>query len=210
MRSFRSASALSLLLALSTTAASAQSGPTFGLLAGVTSSKVTLSGDAVTVDLGSRTGFSGGVSLRTPLSPMFDLEVDALYAQKGFKIDDSDSDASAEVKLGYIDIPVLLSYRFGTGPTQPFIAAGGTVSIKIGCDLGATSGGISASTDCAEVVEGDIAGMDLGLTVGAGIRFNRFSLQARYTSGLSEVVDDGEDNVTNHNRALFFLAGVSF
>lgn len=199
--------AVAALLALGTTAAQAQS-PTFGLLGGLTSSKVTVDGDVISFTLDSRTGFAGGLSARFPLSPMVGLEIDAMYAQKGFKI--SDEGDSAELKLGYLEVPVLLALEFGDAQARPFVLAGGTVSLKAGCDVGATTGGVSASSSCEDVVDDEQKSLDLGFTVGGGVAFNRFSVQARYTVGLMDIFDDNDDSVSSKNRALFLLAGVSF
>ncbi len=186
----------------------AAQGPAFGVLGGLTSSKVVVSGEQISVTLDSRTGFAAGVSARMPLGAMLDLEVDGLYAQKGFKI--SDGGDSAELKLAYIDIPVMLSYQLGSGNVAPFLLGGGTLSIKSGCSVAATSGSVSASADCEDITGDSQKSTDLGLTVGGGLRFDRFSLQARYTFGMTDAFDDGDDTVSSKNRALFFLAGFSF
>ncbi len=195
------------LLVLGAASAQAQA-PTFGVLGGLTSSKVTVDGEGISITLDSRTGFAAGLSARFPLSAMLGLEIDGMYAQKGFKI--SDGEDSAELKLGYLEIPVLLNYELGGSSTRPFLLGGATASIKAGCDVVATSGGVSASADCEEITDGEQNALDLGLTVGGGVAFNRFSVQARYTVGMSEIFDDNDDSVTSKNRALFLLAGFSF
>lgn len=203
----RNSLAIAALLLATAGAAQAQA-PTFGVIGGITSSKVTVDGEGISLTLDSRTGFAGGVTARFPLSSMLGLEVDAMYAQKGFKI--SDGGDSAELKLGYIEVPVLLAYEIGTASARPFLLAGGTASIKAGCDVGATSGGVSASSSCEDVVESEQKSLDLGLTFGGGVAFNRFSVQARYTVGMTEIFDDEDETVTSKNRALFLLAGFSF
>jgi len=198
-----------LALILGATASAGAQSTSFGVLGGLTSSKVTVDGDQITVTLDSRTGFAGGLASRTPLGGQLGLEVDALYAQKGFKI--SDGGDSAELKLGYIDVPVLLRYGLTTSTTtSPFLLAGGTVSFKASCDVGSTSGGVSASASCKDVTGDDQKSVDVGLTVGGGVDFNRFTIQARYTIGMTDILDDGDGSVTTKNRALFLLAGIMF
>ncbi len=197
-----------LTLVFTLTAPAAAQRTSFGVLGGLTSSKVTVSGDQISVTLDSRTGFAGGLASHTSLGGQLGLEVDALYAQKGFKI--SDGGDSAELKLGYIDVPVLLRYQFNQSKTSPFILAGGTASFKASCDVGGTSGGVSASASCKDVTGDDQKSVDVGLTVGGGVDFNRFTIQARYTIGLTDILDDGDASVTTKNRALFLLAGIMF
>lgn len=199
--------ALSGLLALGLAPVAAQS-PKIGVLGGITSSNVTVDGENVSFSLESRTAITAGLSLQFPLSPMLDLEVDALYTSKGTKI--SDGGDSAELKLSYIDVPVLLRYNLGTAEAKPFLLAGGSVGIKASCSIGATSGSVSASSDCIDVVQDDQKSVDLGLTFGGGVAFNRFSIQARYTLGLTDIFDDDDDSVTSKNTTLFLLAGFSF
>jgi hypothetical protein len=198
---------LAALFLAGTTTVAAQS-PTLGLLGGLTSSEVTVDAEDISVTLDSRTGFAAGLSARFPLSPMLGLEIDGIYAEKGFKI--SDEGDSAELKLTYIDVPVLLNYQLGSGQARPFLLGGGSVSFQAGCSVGATSGDISASAECDEVVEMEQKSLDLGLTVGAGIGFNRFSVQARYTMGMADIFDDNDDSVTSKNKTIFLLAGFTF
>ncbi|HET9066383.1 MAG TPA: porin family protein [Gemmatimonadales bacterium] len=199
---------LAIALALPVAPLVAQGSPMFGLLGGITSGKVTVQGDDVGLTLGSRTGFAGGVSMRFPVGTMASIEIDGMYAQKGTKI--TGDGESAELKLGYIEVPVVLRYELGDASTHPFVLAGASVSLKAGCDVTAKSSGISAGFDCDDLFEGKQKSVDAGLTVGAGVAVNRFSVQARYTHGMMELFDDNDNSVTTKNRALFFLAGISF
>jgi len=195
------------LLALGAASLAAQS-PSVGVLAGVTSSNVTVSGDNFSASLESRTAISGGISLRFPLGGMLDLEIDGIYAEKGTKI--SDGGDSAELKLSYIDVPVLLRYTLGTSSAKPFLLAGGSLGMKLDCKVGATSGSVSADADCTDINDDDQKSIDLGATFGGGIAFNRFSVQARYTISLGDIFDDNDDSISSKNKALFLLAGLSF
>ncbi|HRP08384.1 MAG TPA: porin family protein [Gemmatimonadales bacterium] len=198
-----------LLASLALTAPLAAQGPALGLLGGLTSSKVAISGGGASLTLDSRIGFAVGASLRHPLSQAFDLEIDALYAQKGFKLEVEDE--SGELKLGYLEVPVLLSYGIGYGSSlQPFLLGGVSVAFKAGCSVGGTSAGVSLDLDCDEVLGTDQESMDLGLTYGAGLRFERFSVQARYTMGMMTITHDEDDEVTSKNRTWYLLGGVSF
>lgn len=199
---------LALALALPVVPIMAQGSPTFGLLGGITSSKVTVTGDDLELDFDSRTGFAAGVSMQFPLGNMLAFEGDVLYAQKGVKL--SNAGTTGTIKLAYIEVPLLLRYNLGNGTTRPFILGGASVGFKAGCDVTLDTGDVSASSDCETFFDGEQKGTDIGATIGAGVSFNRLSIQARYTLGLTEAVDDKDDSITNKNRTLFFLAGISF
>lgn len=199
--------ALAGLLTLGLTPVAAQ-GPAFGVLGGITSSNVTIDGEVISFSLDSRTAITGGLSVQFPLGSMLALEIDALYTEKGTKI--SDGGDSAELKLSYIDVPVLLRYTLGTAEAKPFVLAGGSLGLKLDCKVGATSGSVSANADCTDINEDDQKGLDLGFTFGGGVAFNRFSVQARYTMSLGDIFDDNDDTVTSKNKALFLLAGFAF
>ncbi len=186
----------------------AQMSPTFGVLGGITSSNVAVSGDDATLNFKSRTGFAAGLSMQFPLGSMLAFEGDVLYAQKGVKITGGGN--TGTIKLAYIEVPLLLRYNLSNGPTRPFILGGASVGFKAGCDVTLDTGDVSASSDCKTVFDGEQKGTDFGATVGAGVAFNRLSIQARYTLGLTESVDDNNDSITNKNRAIFLLAGISF
>jgi hypothetical protein len=186
----------------------AAQGPAFGVLAGITSSKVAVSGDGATLTFDSRIGFSGGVSMQLPLSTMLDLEVDALYAQKGFKI--SAGDDSAELKLGYIEFPVMLRYAIGTASARPFLLAGGSLAFEAGCDVSGTSEGITAETSCEDLLEETQKSTEMNLVFGGGVAFDRLSITARYALGMTDIFDDDDTTVDAKNRAIFLLVGFAF
>lgn len=186
----------------------AQGSPTFGLLGGVTSSNNTVTGGNLQLNFDSRTGFAAGVSMQLPLGSMLAFEGDVLYAQKGVKL--SNAGTTGTIALAYVEVPLLLRYNLGTGTTRPFILGGASVGFKAGCDVTIDTGDISTKSDCDTVFDGEQNGTDIGATLGAGVAFNRLSVQVRYTLGLTEAVDDKNDSITNKNRALFFLAGISF
>src|SRR5690606_13985468 len=131
-----------LLLASLFLAAPLSAQGSFGVLGGLTSSKVAVSGEGASLTFDSRIGFAIGASVRHPLSAAVNLEIDALYAQKGFELNVEDE--SGQLKLGYIELPVLLTYGFGYGSSvQPFLLGGVSVAFKAGCSVGGTSGGVS-------------------------------------------------------------------
>lgn len=179
----------------------------FGVLGGLTSSKVTLEGGGASLSFGSRTGFAAGLSLVHPLSSALDLEIDALYVQKGMSIEEEG--VTAKLNLNYIEMPVLLRYGIGYGSSvQPFLLAGAAVAFKAGCSVSGENDGIAVDADCEDLLDAEQESLDIGIAFGGGLQFNRFSLQARYTLGMMSIGND--DDITAKNRTWYFLAGFAF
>jgi hypothetical protein len=137
--------------ALVTTSLEAQS-PTIGFKLGPSFS--TLSSDE---DAGQKTltKFTGGGFIRFDMG-RFGLQPELMYVTKGTKFSESELGMSveAEMKLDYVEIPVLLVLPFGTGAgIAPHVYAGPAFAFEVGCTVGISGagfpgGGFNASTDC--------------------------------------------------------------
>lgn len=190
-------------LALVSAPATAQSG--ISLVGGFVSANITYEEGGVSDDdsFASRTGFAVGLGLQRWLSPNLSFAPEALYAIKGTK----DPESDANIKLSYVELPLLLRYRLSTGEAAPFITAGPTVSFQMSCDL---SDGEDESESCDDAFGEDESydSMDFGVMVGAGVMFNRFGISARYEMGLKDI--DKADFIKSRNKALMVLASYAF
>src|SRR4051812_17839583 len=203
-RSIMLASALLITAGVSTASAQAGMVPrtSFGVLGGVNFAKV--SGNDVD-GAKNRTGAVGGISLDFHLAPQVSLEIDGLYSQQGAK-SDFDGD-ELTLKLDYVQVPVLLKYRFPTHTqVRPFLEVGPSVGFRIKCDL--TAG--SAKESCEDFFGEKAKSTDFGGTAGAGVGFKlgrqELSLAARYTMGFSKILSDTDAK----NKVFTVLAGLSF
>lgn len=186
----RTASRLFALTALAaglTTMAEAQGrsllvGPTIGL----NSAKVT--GDNQD-DASRRTGFRLGGFASLTLGRHLAIQPEITYTTKGSKWTGQD----AEIKIGYIQAPVLARYRFTLGPqVTPFVMAGPAFSIKAGCTLIVDGDEMECNDNTTSV-----AGSDFGMIFGAGAEIGRAQLSLRYDLGLKNINGDGPANVKN-------------
>lgn len=100
------------------------------------------------------------------------------------------SGSSLTVTADYIDMPLILQYR---APSflgfSPFLAAGPSVSIRLGCNLAFRGGGISTDDDC-DVVRGQVTSrVDFGANGGGGLALNigatTFALEGRMSLGFN-------------------------
>jgi hypothetical protein len=203
-RSIMIASALLITAGVSTASAQLDVVPhaSFGVLAGANFAK--LSGNDAN-GAKTRTGFAGGLSVDVHVAPQLGLEIDGLYSQQGAKENLDGTDVT--LHLDYIQVPVLLRYRFPTHtPVRPFIVLGPSVGFRIKCSLTAPND----SATCADVFGENAKSVDVGGTVGAGLGFKlgrqELSLAARYNMGFTNVFQNSDSK----NRVFSVLAGLAF
>ena len=208
------------ILALSTAgAAAAQStvdapaarGTSFGVLAGV--NLASFGGeDGDDLDDG-RTGFLVGGFAVVRLSPVLAFQPEVLYAQKGAggSISDGGGVESLEFQLSYLEAPLLLRVDVpGGGAVRPFLLAGPSIAINVGCEVEATFEGMTASVDCDEADAAEPETFDVGGLIGGGLEFplgtRSLGLGVRYTFGFTDVLDGADAQ----NRTLGIVASLRF
>lgn len=159
-------------------------------------------------DLDNRTGIVAGGFVTWPVGAYFAIQLEGLYAQKGAAFDQSG--VEGVTKLDYVEVPLLLvvstapprssgaSFQFFGGPSVAFkVRAKG-------------SGTFEGETVDVDIPDDSIEKIDLGVVVGAGATFSRFSLEGRYTIGLSNINAETDDSTKVKNRTVAILAGVRF
>ena len=160
------------------------------------------------VSPGTRMGLGAGGFLTFALGPNFALQPELLYVQKGARYEEGD--ASVTFKLDYLDIPVLLKYRFPTeGSIRPNLFAGPVGSIKMSANIQMESGGDEASVDMSD----EVKGFDFGVALGGGLDFalssSTLNFDVRYTLGLTDWPDTDLGGSVRNNGWLVTV-GVGF
>jgi hypothetical protein len=175
----------------------------FGIRAGLNLASV--HGDDVSFDDVSpenRVAFSGGLFAGIRITPSFLIQPEVLYTQKGARYEAAGEEA--ELELDYLEVPVLLKGRFGSGTARPSVFVGPAVAFKVS--------GKTRFRGEEEDVE-DVKGTDFGIVFGAGLDFaagsGAFTIDARYTLGLTTLADSPDpDDVKN--GAWTFSVGYAF
>lgn len=190
----------------------------FGITAGATFSNLRSSED---LDLERRTGTTFGVSLQFPMGSKFALQPEALFLSKGAKLRQpfvGTAGARTNIRLDYLEIPVLLRYDFSREVIGPHMYIGPSVGFNVGCRLqygGGTEEEALGNTDC-DRDDFKPKTLDYGLTVGAGVDFNLGPLAAtgglRYGIGLADIRDDNSDEFKSrvNNGVLSLYVGLLF
>jgi Outer membrane protein beta-barrel domain len=164
-----------------------------------------LSGDDIS-DTDSRTGFAGGLFFMYQFSDMFAIQPEAYYTMKGATDKGTIEGFSydAEIKLDYIEVPLLLKFLIpikGSG-IKPAIFAGPSVGFNLSAKSKIEAGGQTFEEDMQ-----DVASTDFGLVFGGGIGFpvgnGELGLDIRYILGLS-TIDDSADKADVKNSVINF------
>lgn len=186
--------------------------PTISSLDVQSSSGGQISGDATV-------GFGAGIFVGFNFSDNFGLQGEAIYSTLNQKY--TEDDVEKEIKLEYINIPLLLS--FNTGKLKPVnfnVVAGPQIGISVGSELFTSDGGDPDNEAVLSVKKGDLgfaygAGFDFGLNAA---RTFRLGLGFRGVYGLIDISDNSNNNSTNsyyvldkaHIKTYSAYLGVSF
>ncbi|MCF8715305.1 PorT family protein [Joostella atrarenae] len=141
----------------------------------------------------NRTSFYAGLVAEAPISERVSIQPEVFYSGQGFDVDDQDT----EFQVDYIQVPLLAKIYLAEGFN---LHAGPQVGFKVNEELD-----FEPTEDAGDFDTDEINDVDFQLTGGAEYKFeNGFFLQARYSYGLSEVVEDTDI----HNSV--FSAGLGF
>lgn len=135
-----------------------------------------------------------GVSFIHRMTDMFAFQPEIAYSRKGTKFDDGVD--AGEIKLAYIDVPLLAKITFGPamtmGQARPALYLGPYAAFNMSCDI--ESGGVSV--DCDDV-GAEPKTVDFGGVAGVGMDFGNFNIFARYQFGFTSLFDGGTDDGKN-------------
>lgn len=168
---------------------------------GMTLSKVRFSGEGLALEADYRLGIRAGAQATMPLAGPVALQVGGAYVQKGFRF--TFFEESEDVRIDYLELTALLRPVFPLGEPETALVSmavfgGPAVGVRVGCSV----------KDISESCSEDVASLDLGVAVGAGLRAGRFRVDATYTLGFMNVnPEEGEDEGTITNRSLAVQAG---
>jgi Outer membrane protein beta-barrel domain len=138
------------------------------------------------------------------------LAVEVLYSQKGAHLDFSSTGFinTADLKLDYVEIPVLFRFNIPNDKTVIHIYAGPVFAFSVKDEITNTFRTTTQTTPAT--VTTDDAGAkssDTGIAIGAQVDVHKFLVDVRYNWGLMNVNDDssaGQPKVKNKCFSLMF------
>jgi len=227
-RRFTVPTLFSMILVGTVLQAQSTSRTTFGLLIGGTAAKIT------DIDLGSADVFNGtskqgfrfgldvGAFVNRSLNDRVSVQPEVHYIQKGTVLDfggTGQANGSLKLAFTYIEIPLLLRIDLGSRAAwRPFITAGPTVAMRIGCTGSVDGDGASLNVDCSEfdnngATDDPFQKTDIGASVGAGLTGmmgkRPVLAQLRYGRGLTTFIKDAEAGQSPKHSVISFIVGVS-
>jgi hypothetical protein len=159
-------------------------------------------------DTSRRLGPVGGGWVRIAPSRRVSFQVEGLFSEKGvtFEAPGLGLDDSVDVRLRYIEIPVLARADFGAwgSAARAFLVGGAAPAFKLSAHTKAVAGGEEQSRD----IDDAIYSLDVGLVGGLGLEVGRAVIEARYTHGLRHInTDDNGDEDRIKNRVFSVTVG---
>lgn len=175
-----------------------------------------------------KSGIAAGAVIAYDFSPMFGIQLQPVYIQKGGKIKTAQTDVgfileiNQTVDVNYLDIPLLLKVSFEGESVKPFLFAGMDVafvldSLKFTVDNVTVNGQDFTQELPPELIEQKLKSkkLDYGILFGAGISIPvsilDLFIQAQYNLGFINVNDDPAlQEVSFKNRGLQVMTGVLY
>ena len=140
------------------------------------------------------------------LSNMFNVRPEMHYSMKGygFELSDSETERSGEMRINYLDIPVLVMIN----PTPKLkVFAGPSIGIYLNGEVYSKISYNGESISRTEDIEDDlVASPDFGAVIGSSYSVtDKLSLDVRYTMGLKTIADEGGEDI-KHNGLQLLLS----
>lgn len=156
--------------------------------------------DLAGADKSSRIGMALGGFVKMDLGHKLSLRPELLFSQKGVNYSASGTDMN--IRLSYLDIPVMLEYAALKGSMPVNVFAGMNIGILLSAENEVSGLGTSDMKDSTN-------SLDYGLQFGAGTIINKhITVDARYAMGLAKTDKDGV--VDMKNSGILFTGGYMF
>lgn len=179
------------------------------------------------MDQGMRTTFGFGGFAEFWLSPMFALQLNFMYNNKGVKIT-GDIDETIQglnvtgtvedvIKLSYLSFPVLAKIAFGqSGSAQPYLIFGPEIGILLSAkevaSVEVSALGQSFSDEAEADIKDGTESVEFALNFGAGLTIPLGSIEmfidGMYGLGLSNIIKDSDTSVKNN--VIYVNLGFAF
>ena len=163
-----------------------------------------------------RTGLAAGGAVGYNFGNGFIPQLEITYIRQGASTDIDFDGIPERIRsdLTYLQIPLLLQYRFDTGGyLHPRFFAGPMVAFQVDAHL---TFRVPESNVSQTDEDDSIESRDYGAVAGAALEIDvadqRLSLEARFSLGMTDITKPNEDDVdtTLKNRGLVFLVGIVF
>ena len=159
-------------------------------------------------DCSMRLGYHLGGNISFAMSDNMNLEIGLLFNTKGTKAEAGS--ITSKTNLGYLDVPILAKYNFGSDDMG--IMAIGGLSLGYGI-MGKYKLDFDGNEEESDVVWGsdddsDFKALDYGVIVGAGLMIDKLQITLTYNLGLANISPYEDDSYNVNNNVI--RLGVSY
>jgi hypothetical protein len=161
-------------------------------------------------------GFHAGAFVAVPLTTNLEVQLEALYTEKGFRGNRRDADLHYELEGGYVEIPLLIKARapwtLWQGST-PYVFAGPSIGFEVNCDIQGREGGANLYYLCdgPPVHFEQRKKLDYGIMMGAGWELptavGRLLVDVTYDRGIRDLADSADIPGEVRHGAFMISAG---
>ncbi|MBY0316597.1 MAG: PorT family protein [Bdellovibrionales bacterium] len=184
---------LMLILGALTLSAQAQE---YGILAGIHNTDIDTPSGPFSVD--TEIGWRAGLVGKYEIADGVHFRSGVLYVDRKFSMEESSSTTNLDIKMAYLDIPVL--FQFQMNETISFFA-GPVIGINVSKKVSGTASGVSGSDDLENV-----KGLYLLAQAGVNFTFDQIGFDVYYERGFGEIADDSfkDYNIIGANFLYWF------
>ena len=175
-----------------------------GPLAGFGLNALSINPDVQGRNIDTKPGYTLGATFIYNFSPMFSVQLEPAYTQRGATIYSAQTDIGLileieqSVEMNYVDVPVLFKVSFGGDFIKPYIIGGADIGFPLENTKLKLNRVIANGESVIEMVPDEFKeqellneGVDFGLNFGAGFSFPISTVsmffQAQYNLGLSDL-----------------------
>ncbi|MCR9288087.1 MAG: PorT family protein [Bacteroidetes bacterium] len=178
----------------------------FGLRAGINLANQAFEQDGLTIEPDANLGLTVGVLADIGISDNLSIQPEIDFIQKGMQLEFEFFGETTKSKQtwNYVEIPVLVKYKFGTDAVKAAVMAGPS----FGYALSAKDETDGVETDLDFDDNDGVKRGDFGLNVGGMVGFGNLFIDLRYQIGLANIADDSD--VTVNNKGFIIAVGCMF
>jgi hypothetical protein len=192
---------LPMVLVLASATPSFAQGHTWGLKGGVNLATIKIDEDGT--DYGYRVGVVAGGYYTLPLGSRLEVQPEGLFSQQGSK--PKTGDITSTIALDMLTVPVLVKFRFSPPGHGLAVYGGPSASFRLRARAISEFGSSKVDLDVSDQVKST----DFGVAAGAMFEKGRWTLDGRYTFGLTKLNEDAADPESK-SRVISILGGLRF
>jgi len=143
--------------------------------------------------------YQGGFQINAKLGNLFGFSTGFLYSVKGSEV--KEIQEGGRFNISYLDIPLFLETRFGTGKVNTFIETGVNLSVALN---GTFDNGVNSLKDIKfGNKEDEISFTDYSASFGGGVNLSKLRLGFNYNLGLKDITNTSAKEIKNTSMLLY-------